>query len=270
MRDIAASMPRNCMPQLYYTEIAHRYNIQGIFYLDLWPIAPGLAIITDPSLIDQAPIPKPLSPHPMTDVFMKPMVGKGNISAKAGSEWKKLHNAISPAFSTAQTRNLISVMINEIMLLRKRLDELSVTGEVFSMEKLMGRAIFGIVSHHVLNDKSYAQRRGSQDLADMRELIDLAREEGDPGVAYSPFVQIPRRLRRRRVCARLEASILDVIHKRFRDLVSEGVIPSRQNPTSILDLMLREHVEVAIAEKNEGCGSHAKLSKSDERVLLSR
>jgi cytochrome P450 len=258
------------MPQLYYTEIAHRYNIQGIFYLDLWPIGPGLVIITDPKLLEQAPVPRPLPPHPMTDTFMAPMVGENVIPTKGGLEWKKLHNAMSPAFSTAHARSLVNVMVDEGMFLRSKLDELSATSEVFSMEELISKVVFGIVSRHALNVEAHAQTTGSQDLADMRELVNLAREESDPRIAYNPLVQIPRRLRRYRVRTRLEESLLGVVYKRLEALVSEGVVPMRQNPTSVLDLMFREHMEAATETKEKGRGGFMRLSMAVEKHLLNK
>ncbi|KAM0360355.1 hypothetical protein HYE67_006433 [Fusarium culmorum] len=205
---------------LYYTEIVHRYNLEGVFYLDLWPIGPSLVIITDPKLIEQAHIPRPMVPHPFTNTFMAPIAGDDIIPTKSGTEWKKLRNDMSPAFSRAHAHSMVGVMVNEIKLLRGKLDELSATGQVFSMEGLLNKTIFGIVSRHLLNDESYAQ-----DLADMRELIDLAQEASDPRIACNPFVQIPRRMKRFIVQKRLEASLLGVIYKRLETLVSGGIFP---------------------------------------------
>ncbi|KAL6923928.1 hypothetical protein ACHAP8_007250 [Fusarium lateritium] len=268
-KDITTSMPPNSMPQLYYTEIAHRYNLQGIFYLDLWPIGPGLVIITDPKLIEQAPIPRPLVPHPMTNTFIAPIVGENNIPTKSGTEWKKLHNLMSPAFSNTHARSLVSVMVDASRMLRSKLDEFSVTGQVFSMEDLMIKVIFQIVSRHILNAGSYAQKAGRQDLKDMRELVDLAREESDPVIAYNPFVQIPRRLRRHFVRRRLEASLLGLVYKRLEVFITEGIVPSNKDPTSVLDLMLREHVESAIREKEQGRNDSMKLSRPEEKQFAS-
>ncbi|GKU20260.1 unnamed protein product [Fusarium langsethiae] len=195
LRDVTMLMPPNCMPQLYYTEIALRYNLQDIFYLDFWPIGPGLIIITDPKLIEQSSDSRLLVPHPMTNTFMAPMLGEDNTPSKF---------------------------------------------------------VFDIVSRLALNIDSYAQKERRQDLKYMRELVDLAEEEQDPRVAYNPIVQIPRRLRRHRV----------------QILVSERIVPSRQNPTSVLDLMLREHVEFAIREKKCGRSNFMRLSRVDEKQFL--
>ncbi|KAF5236504.1 hypothetical protein FAUST_6489 [Fusarium austroamericanum] len=268
LKSIAMTMPPNSMPQLYYTEIAHRYNLEDIFYLDLWPIGPSLVIITDPILIEQDHIPRPMVPHPFTNKFMAPIAGVDIIPTKSGTEWKKLRNDMSPAFSRAHTHNMVGVMVNESKLLRGKLDEFLATGQVFSMEELLNKTIFGIVSRHLLNDESYAQKAGRQDLADMRELIDLAREESDPRIAYNPLVQIPRRMKRYIVRRKLDASLLSVIYKRLETLVSGGIVPSKQNPTSVLDLILREHVELAIRENKEGHCNYVNLSKVEEKQLL--
>ncbi|UZP45306.1 hypothetical protein NXS19_013118 [Fusarium pseudograminearum] len=166
LKNIALSMPPNSMPQLYYTEIAHRYNLEGIFYLDLWPIGPGLVIISDPKLIEQAHIPRPMVPHPMTNTFLAPMVGDGNIATKGGTEWKKLHNTMSPAFSRAHAHGMVGVMVDESRLFRR-------------------------------------------------------------------------------------------------------IVPSRQTPTSVLDLMLREHVEFAIRENRQSRKGLVRFPRGEEKEFLS-
>ncbi|KAI6758815.1 hypothetical protein HG530_011055 [Fusarium avenaceum] len=240
MREIAALMPFNCHPQLYYTEITHRYNIQGIFYLDLWPIGPGTVVITDPKLIELAPVPKPLPVHPQTDKFLSLIVGKGCIAALSGGLWKKMHNAMSPAFSPTHVRNLTGVMIDETVAFISQLERLSATGEIFSMEEALSKVLFDIVARVVFNVPLHAQTTGSQVHADLRALVNLARQETDIRVAYNPVIQISRRWRRRQVFKRLESSLLDRIYNRLELLLSQGAVPSRQNPTSILDLILRD------------------------------
>ena len=129
----------------------------------------------------------------MAGVFMKPMWGEGTIAATSGPLWKKLHTAMSPAFSWTHVRGLTGLMIDESILFKRKLDELSFTGESFSMEELVAKFIFGIVSMVTLGIPLHAQTAGSQDLDDLRELVNLARDESDVRVAYNPIVQIPRR-----------------------------------------------------------------------------
>ncbi|KAM0207741.1 hypothetical protein ACHAPA_011177, partial [Fusarium lateritium] len=270
IREIAALMPPNCHPQLFYTEITHRYNIQGIFYLDLWPIGPGTVVITDPKLIELAPVPRPLPVHPQTDEFLSLMVGKGCIAALNGVLWKKMHNATSPVFSPTHIRNLTGVMVDEAVVFRSQLERLSTTGEIFSMEEVVSRVVFDIVARVVFDAPLHTQTAGSQEHADFRGLVNLARQETDIRVAYNPFIQIPRRWKRRQVVKRLESSLLNRIYSRLELLLSQGVVPSRQNPISVLDLILREYVEASIYKGEKDHSKPVKLSKADETLILSK
>ncbi|KAF4991515.1 hypothetical protein FDECE_14021 [Fusarium decemcellulare] len=267
MGEIAALVPPNCHPQVYYTEIARRYKLDGIFYLDLWPVGPGSAVIADPDLLDQITVRKPLSQHPMADEFLSSMLGPGSIGGANGALWKRLHNAMNPAFSWTHIRNLTGLMVDECMQFRRNLDKLAETGEVFSMEQLAAKLIFDVIAQIVFNMPLHAQTTGSQDLDDLRELIVLVEGQADITIAYNPVEQISRWWRRRKVLGRLHPSMINKIHERFELLISEKIVPSRKDPTSILDLMLREHV----AERTEEGGEKAKntvLSKADEQLLL--
>lgn len=53
MGEAAALCPPNCHPQIYLTAIAQKYNLKGIFYVDLWPVADPQVIVTDVDLMDQ-------------------------------------------------------------------------------------------------------------------------------------------------------------------------------------------------------------------------
>jgi cytochrome P450 len=270
MHEIAALMPPNCHPQLYYTEITHRYNIQGIFYLDLWPIGPGTVVITDPKLIELAPTPKPLPVHPQTDAFLSLMVGNGSIAALNGVLWKKMHNAMSPVFSATHVRNLTGVMVDEAVVFRSQLEKLSDTGKTFPMEEAVSRVLFDIVARVIFNVPLHAQTTGSQIHADLRGLVNLARQETDIRVAYNPIIQISRRWRRRQVVKKIELSLLNRIYNRLELLLSQGNVPSRQNLNSILDLILREYIEDSIRKGDNGHGEPVKLSKDDEVLILSK
>lgn len=53
MGEVAALYPPNCHPQAYLTTIAQKYDLKGIFYMDLWPVADPQVIVTDVDLMDQ-------------------------------------------------------------------------------------------------------------------------------------------------------------------------------------------------------------------------
>ncbi|KAF5654761.1 cytochrome P450 monooxygenase [Fusarium sp. NRRL 25303] len=234
---VAALMPPNTHPQPFYTELARLYNLEEIFYLDLWPIASGMVVIIDPKLIANSSLPKPLPIHPFTAVFLKPMFGEGTMAATNGALWRKMATAVSPAFSMSQVLGMTSIMIDECLLFQEKLDELAVGGDVFSMEELVAKPVFGIVSKVTFGETQHSQTVGSQILKDLRDLVNLAQGETDPLVAYNPMVQIPRRWKRHRIVSRLHNSLRGKVNKCIERIVQEGVIPPRQNPRSIMDLL---------------------------------
>ncbi|KAF5666480.1 cytochrome P450 monooxygenase [Fusarium circinatum] len=266
---VTALMPPNTHPQLFYTEMVRLYNLKEIFYLDLWPISPGIVVITDPKLLDNSSLPKPLPIHPFTAVFMKPMFGEGTMAATSGASWRKMATVVSPAFSMGHVLGMTNVMVDECLLFQEKLDELAVGGDVFSMEELVAKLVFGIVSIVTLGEPQYSQTVGSQILEDLRDLVNLAQGETDPLIAYSSMVQIPRRWKRRRIVRRLERSLRGKVNGCVERIVQEGVVPSRQNPKSILDLLVREHAQVVLAERKLGVHGRSRLSTFEENIILS-
>ncbi|KAG5798872.1 hypothetical protein H9Q69_002104 [Fusarium xylarioides] len=183
------------------------YNLKEIFYLDLWPIGPGMVVITDPKLMDNSSLPKPLPIHPFTAVFLKPMFGEGTMAATNGALWKKMATAVSPAFSMGHVLGMMNIMVDECLLFQEKLEELAAGGDVFSMEELVAKLVFGIVSTATFGEPQYSQTVGSQILKDLRDLVNLARGETDPLIAYNPMVQIPRRWKRHCIVSRLDSSL---------------------------------------------------------------
>src|SRR2546423_8428543 len=106
MGEVAATMPPNMHPQMYLTAIAQKYNLKGVFYVDLWPVAPSQVVLIEPDLMNQVTVTKPLPQHPMANEFLSPVVGENVIAAVNGPAWKKVHNAMAPAFSMTNVRNL--------------------------------------------------------------------------------------------------------------------------------------------------------------------
>jgi cytochrome P450 len=116
MGEVAATMPPNLYPQAYITAIARGYDLQGVFYLDLWPAAGSMVIITTPELMGYVHVKLPQAQHPFLNDFLAPIVGRDVILAANGSTWKKLHNSMVPAFSPSHIRNLTSVIVDEMLL----------------------------------------------------------------------------------------------------------------------------------------------------------
>ncbi|KAJ0143446.1 Anucleate primary sterigmata protein B, partial [Fusarium oxysporum f. sp. albedinis] len=236
----------------FHRDLSTYTTLKEIFYLDLWPIDPGMVVITDPKLMGNSSRPKPLPIHPLTAVFMKPMLGEGTMAATNGALWRKIATAVSQTFSMGHVLGMTSITVDECLLFQEKLDELAVTGDVFSMEELIARLVFGMVS------------------IDLRELVNLAGGETNPLIAYNPMVQTPRRWKRHRIVSRLDRSLRQKVNECVERIVQEGDVPSRQNPRSIMDLLIREHAEAMLEERKGGVYGRLELSSSEEEMIFSK
>ena len=82
------------------------------------------------------------------------------------------------------------------------------------------------------------KRKGSKYLDDFHEMIHLVESQ----LSFNPLTKLRSYIRRQLMLRRFNTSIRTQIQERFDLLRREKVLPSRREPLSILDLMLREQV----------------------------
>jgi cytochrome P450 len=239
MGEATNEVPPNCHPQVLFTSMARKYDLKGLFYLDLWPIADSMVVLNEPGLMNYITVTKPLPMHPISEEFMTPIVGPHNIASTNGPMWKKLHNIMAPTFSWSHIRNLSSVVLDETTTFRSSLDILAETGNTFSMSETASHFIFDIIARVVYSFSLNAQRSGSQDLDDLKSLVQISRVQ----MGWDPIAKIKIMFVKTSLFRRLNKSVEAQVKKRLQILANDQVVPSRKNPNSILDLMLREHLE---------------------------
>jgi cytochrome P450 len=269
-----ALFPRNTHPQAVITEIARRYNLDGIFYLDMWPLGPSMVVLTSPELGDQVYLKKPLGVHEMSAEFMRPIIGPNSLVTVNGPLWKKLHHQMQPAFSWTHIRSTTGVMIEEMRTFGETLDGLAATGEAFSMDEKMAAPIFDIVGRIVWSVPLNAQQGGSPMLEDIRLLIDLSNSQSNPALMLNYPAKAKRWWQRRQLRSRLDPVIEAKIKERW-DLVKfqqTTTARSRREQAGLLDLMLREMLEEKKTNGavEKGKGKEPELTAEDMQILLSK
>ncbi len=208
--------------------------------------------------MNQVTVSKPLPMHKASNDFLSPIVGENVIAAANGPVWKKLAHSMSPAFSFSHIRSLTDLFVDETMLFRDILDDLALNDNIFSMEETAARLVFDIIGRIVFNFPLHAQTRGSRYLDDFHELIHLVEAQ----LSWNPINKLRSFVRRQVMLRRFDASIRTQIQQRFELLRRENVVPSRREPLSILDLMLREQVS-----PTKG-GDFPELSSSEMALLV--
>ncbi|KAF2993930.1 hypothetical protein E8E14_001663 [Neopestalotiopsis sp. 37M] len=260
MGEIAATFPPNMHPQSYITALSQKYDLKGVFYLDLWPIADPQVVLIEPELMDQVQVQRAYNQHPMSEELLSAIVGPNVVATANGPVWKKLHHAMAPSFLMSHVRTLTGLMADETMLFRDRLKSLAQGGAVFSFEKECSRLIFDIVGQIVFNFPLHAQTQGSSYLDDLKETVELINES----LSMNPLVKLKVKMRKGAITKRLDAAIRTKIEERWATLRNDNIVPTRKNFLSILDLMLRE----ALDKQGQGNVKSAQLPKEELDLLV--
>ncbi|KAI2616233.1 cytochrome P450 [Hypoxylon sp. NC1633] len=233
MGEIASQLPPKVHPQTLITILAQKYDMKGIWYLDLWPLADPQVILTEPELMDSVQVTRVYNIHRIAQELMESSVGADVIAVTNGPLWKKLHNAMAPAF---------------------------LPGQIFSMEHEVSKPVFDMVGRVVLNFPLHAQTQSSDYYEDLKQTIELVNKQ----LSMNPFTKLLVALKKIPIRKRLDASISVRIRERFAALQNENIVPSRKDPLSILELMLRE----TVLQQGTGKGAKAAEIPEDELKLL--
>ncbi|KAI0384680.1 cytochrome P450 [Hypomontagnella monticulosa] len=257
MGEIAAQFPPHNHPQNYITAIAQKYDMKGLWYLDLWPIADPQVILTEPELMDAVQVTRVYNQHRIAQDTLAGIIGDDVVATVNGPVWKKLHNAMAPALVPSHVRTLTGVMADETLIFRERLRTLANSGTVFSLEHELSKLLYDIIGRIVFNLPLHAQTKGSSYHKDLMEIMKLVNEQ----LSMNPLVKLKVMWQKAPVRKRVDVSVTAKVKERFAALRSENIVPSRKDPLSILDLMLRETVLQA------GTGKGTKAVELPEKEL---
>jgi cytochrome P450 len=214
------------------------WDLPAVWYIDLWPAADPMVISTEVEDMNHIQVFKPLPQHPSSDDFMAPMIGRNVVATANGPTWKMLRNAMNPSFASGHIKHLSKVIVEEVTTFRATLQQLAKQGKPFDLETKGAEVIFDVIARIVYNFPLEAQRKGSQTLSDLRELVHLVEQS----FSLNPLNKLKVWMRRDKLSKRLDASIRKVVADRYQILKHEGVVPNRKDPYSTLDLMLREQL----------------------------
>lgn len=252
--------------QSFYTEIARRYNLEGLFYL--LPPSPSCVVLTDPDLIENVTTSHPLRVHPLGDNVMAPVVGKGVIITSNGPLWKKLHNVMVPAFSWKHILGMPSIIVDECEPFREALHQRAGKREPFSMMNLGARLIFDIIAQAVFNTRLHTQTKGCRYLDGLHKMICLAEGQlTDPAVMYNLMKRHRVWWRRRCILKSLNPSMMTKVSEWLHLFRTRGIVPSHKDLISILGLMLREYLQ---AEKGGKETADYQLPDEDMQLILTK
>lgn len=250
-------------PHHMLAEIAYKYDLPSVFYLDLWPFSYSMVLIRDPNLADHVYTTKGLHQHQTGAEFVDPYFGENVIAVTNGQIWKTLHNDLAPGLSWSSIRNLTGVVFSEAAIFRERLGELADSNEVFSLETMVGRMLFDVSGLTIFNERLKSQTGGTLLLENMTRVMDQLERHTDLANRLDPVRNLKLIWQLPRLKSSIDKSVRETVQMRLENLLDRDQLPSRANPDSVLDSMLRVHVQ----KDREGKGELKRTRKLPEYVM---
>ncbi|RAR06491.1 glycoside hydrolase family 3 protein [Stemphylium lycopersici] len=216
-----------------------KYDLPGVFYLDLWPIAWGQVVITDPDLALHMTAHRNHPKHPAEGAMLDPLIGKGNIVTSDGLRWKHLHKMLSPAFSISHITKMRPMVATEVMKFRSILHKKAGSGESFRLEDITQHLTFDVIVSATFGRSLDAQTKGStalQHFEDMCRAYMISRESIN--FVRNFFANRKRDFEK----AKLDANIAALVTERFEIVRRDNLDLSEKRGLGIMDLILRDYL----------------------------
>ncbi|KAF3001900.1 hypothetical protein E8E13_006170 [Curvularia kusanoi] len=244
MGEIFALFPKNCHVQVAATTMSQKYKLPGIFYLDLWPVADNICIVTDPDVALHMTVQRNHEKHVAEAQSLDPMIGKGNIVTAEGEQWKKMHRMLAPAFAIMQVTNMRPMVCGNVMEFRAIMNKLAESGEEFEFEKYMERLTVDVIGTATFGHSLGAQAMG-QGSSVMQHWEEMSHAQVVVRDSWS--IDVVRKhlaVRRQRAAKRkFDAILTELVQKRFDYVRHNDVSLEKRKGAIILDLILREHLQ---------------------------
>lgn len=240
--EAAFTFPPNTHPQYFYTYLAQKYDLGGIYYIDLWPLAVPQIVVVDPdaalSILTSNAFPK----HPQIETFLRPFTGRGSIAASNGDRWKYNHRMVGGGFTASHIKSMLGMIAEEGLIFHERLKGMAESGEPIGLEEETSKAIFDVIGKIAFGFSLGAQKEGSPLLEDLRGSIDpatvvFAAKWWDLRTRFSAWNKL------RGIKNRVYDTLTAEIKKRYDTMRDEKELPSRRKAKSIMDRIIVDRMQ---------------------------
>ncbi|KAH6638120.1 cytochrome P450 [Boeremia exigua] len=253
MGEIFAILPKNSHIQIAVTTISQKYDLPGIFYLDLWPLSTGLCLVTDPDLAHYMTVTRNHEKHSVEARDVDPLIGEGNVVTSEGTRWKKMHKMLAPAFAIMHVTNMRSMIGQNVMQFRAILAKLADAGEAFEFEKYMGRLALDVVGSATFGHSLDAQAMGDA-CSVIQHWEDMTRANIHIRDRWKiDFVRNYMAFRKRDAAKKkFDAILTKLVQERFDYVRDNDVNLEKRKDSIIIDLILREYLQDAAYDNQQG------------------
>lgn len=258
--------PPHTAIHVFYTTIAQKYGLRGIFYMDLWPFGPSQMVLLTPEAADKVKVTENYPLHDFVPKFLGPLIGWQSIAGVEGQTWKMLHRMMTPAFRPSIVKSMVPIIASKAMtIFRPTLAEYASSGQIFSMEKVSARLVFSISSHTILGG-ILSEQENEKLLMDIDQTLEYARILALTSLP-NPLEKAAKWWRKRGAVKRTEEFLESLVMKRYAFICQETSNSSDTGGafSSILDRMLLECQQLDSSSKSNG-----KLSENTMQLITDK
>ncbi|KAL9567468.1 hypothetical protein ACKAV7_008418 [Fusarium commune] len=238
------------------TQIKQDFGLPDIFYLDLWPLAPCLLLLTSP---DAVAIPTTASNFPMPDVVKESFegnVGTSFIEATNGPLWKHLMQQLMPGLTPTALKIHYHSIVDHARALHDRLQQYTDIAQTVNMQLQLGKYPF-----QVLATVFFGETLSEQAYKDTTRMVDLMLTKNSAGALFNPLSKWRWRKEMDRCLVRLEGEIEARICARYAALQEQKGESATAKAPTLLDRMLLPRVRLAV----HSISTHAASCRMDGR-----
>ena len=224
--------PPDMHPQPLLADLRNEYKYRGLYYLDLYPFAESLLVITDVEVASQVQTSPGFHRHPFVKKYLRGLVGTKSIFVTQGAEWQRQRSWFNPAFSLNHLLTLVPGIVEEGLVFKEKLTEFAVSGEVISMNDAAMKLTIDVIARSVGDIRLKSQTEFSEIQNHFVKATEWTAEMSAPLWHHilSPFMMYYH-------TRKLDMMLGKIIKEKYKRTREDGI------DKSILDLALKGYVK---------------------------
>ncbi|KAL7908098.1 cytochrome P450 [Trichoderma velutinum] len=123
----------------------------GVLYVDLWPISYQMLAVFHPDMMAQFCQENSQLKHEQVRWEFYPLTKNKDLVTTDGAQWKRWRSVFNPGFSTQNIMSLVPGFVEEVLVFKRYLEGIAMTGEAVALETqgmkatcdIIGRAVIG-------------------------------------------------------------------------------------------------------------------------------
>lgn len=151
LRKITAKLPKDARGH-YLGDLIRRElpDLGSVFYLDMWPFAPQLLLVSSLDGARQVTQENQLPHYHALKGFLEPIDDGQGLVTMEGPTWKKWRTAYNPGFSMSRLLTLTAGIVDETSVFCQKLVSRSESREVFPMKSLTDYLTLDVIGNIIL------------------------------------------------------------------------------------------------------------------------